>query len=108
MSFKRVSADTDNDIEKLIDKTETEGDQVETIKEAGMTFAFAKIWAADKDSLEEVADDLPDDQGDSWAQTLQRIASKGQDIQVQEATGRGVRRRAAAPIPQVPISHVSN
>ncbi|RDB29203.1 Chromatin remodeling factor mit1 [Hypsizygus marmoreus] len=85
---------TDHDIEKLVEKTEKEGEQQEPAKE-GMSFAFAKIWAADKDSLEEVEDV---DQGDSWAQTLQQITSERDKAQAQDiaASGRGVRRRAAA------------
>lgn len=91
--------DTDHDIEKLIEKTEKEGDQEVAPKESGLSFAFAKIWAADKDELEEIEEDLPDDQGDSWAHTLQRIAAEREKAQAQETremTGRGVRRRAAA------------
>jgi chromodomain-helicase-DNA-binding protein 4 len=66
------TADTDNDIEKLVEKTEKEGDQEEPEKKEGLSFAFAKIWAADKDTLEEMADDSTqsNDKDDSWAQTL--------------------------------------
>jgi hypothetical protein len=69
---KVVTTDTDNDIEKLIERTEKEGDQEEPEKKEGLSFAFAKIWAADKDTLEEMADDTSqsNDQDDSWAQTL--------------------------------------
>ncbi|KAF8898923.1 SNF2 family N-terminal domain-containing protein [Infundibulicybe gibba] len=86
---------TDNDIEKLIDKTEKEGDQEEEVaKEGAMSFSFAKIWAADKDTLEEVEEV---DQGDAWAQTLQTITTERAKIQQEVAkSGRGVRRRAAA------------
>jgi hypothetical protein len=63
--------DTDHDIEKLIEKTEQEGDQQEPENKEGLSFAFAKIWAADKDSLEEMADAVQsNDKDDSWAQTL--------------------------------------
>ncbi len=45
---------------------------------------------------------MQEDQGDSWAQTLQRIAAeRKQHEPVKEATGRGVRRAAAAVIPKV-------
>jgi len=65
------TVDTDHDIEKLIEKTETQGDQEEPEKKEGLSFAFAKIWAADKDSLEEMDDTIQnDDKDDSWAQTL--------------------------------------
>lgn len=89
--------DTDQDIDKLIEKTEKEGDQQETVKEGGLSFAFAKIWAADKDSLEEVEDEAPDGQEDSWAQTLQRITAEREKAQIQEVAlaGRGARRKAA-------------
>jgi hypothetical protein len=63
--------DTDHDIEKLIEKTEQQGDQEEPEKKDGLSFAFAKIWAADKDSLEEMDDTIQsNDKDDSWAQTL--------------------------------------
>jgi len=86
--------DTDQDIEKLIEKTEKEGEQDEQVKD-GLSFSFAKIWAANMDSLEEVQDV---DQGDSWAQTLQKITSERDKLKSQEVvqSGRGVRRRAAA------------
>ncbi|KAG6830296.1 hypothetical protein H0H92_001374 [Tricholoma furcatifolium] len=85
---------SEQDIEKLVLKTEQEGDKQEQVKE-GMSFAFAKVWAADKDSLEEVEDI---DQGDSWAQTLQKLNEERDKVQVQETLqrGRGVKRRAAA------------
>jgi chromodomain-helicase-DNA-binding protein 4 len=67
-----VRTDTDHDIEKLIEKTEKEGDQEQPEKKEGLSFSFAKIWAADKDTLEELNDDTTqsNDQDDSWAQTL--------------------------------------
>ena len=88
------SADTDNDIDKLIEKTEKENEEQATPKEGGLSFSFAKIWAADKDSLEEVDDD---DQVDSWARTLQRITAEREKEQSKETalSGRGARRRAA-------------
>lgn len=63
--------DTDHDIEKLIEKTEQQGDQEEPEKKDDFSFAFAKIWAADKDTLEEMDDTVQsNDKDDSWAQTL--------------------------------------
>lgn len=58
------------------------------------SFSFAKIWTADKDTLEEVVDE---DQGDSWAQTLLKITAERSTLETIEtaATGRGVRRKAA-------------
>ncbi|EGO30851.1 hypothetical protein SERLADRAFT_444458 [Serpula lacrymans var. lacrymans S7.9] len=86
---------SDIDIEKLIEKTEKEGDQTDQAKNAGL-FSFAKVWAAEKDSLEELDDAPENDQRDSWAQTLQRVAAERDVAQAKEATGRGVRRRVAA------------
>ncbi|TFK36879.1 hypothetical protein BDQ12DRAFT_686022 [Crucibulum laeve] len=85
---------SEQDIDKLIAKTEKEGDQEEAPKEGGLTFSFAKIWAADKDSLEEIEDD---DQADSWAQTLQKIeAERAKELSHEVAiSGRGARRKAA-------------
>jgi len=87
-------ADSDNDIDKLLDKTEKEAVREAPKAAGGLSFAFAKIWAADKDSLEEVVEE---DQTDSWAQTLQKINSereKEQEKYIAES-GRGVRRKAA-------------
>ncbi|KAH7930550.1 hypothetical protein BV22DRAFT_56154 [Leucogyrophana mollusca] len=92
---------TENDIEKLVEKTEKEGDQENEAKESGLAFSFAKVWAADKDSLEEIEDNVLDnEQGDSWAQALERIAATKGVTQAKEATGRGTRRRAAPAFPQ--------
>ncbi|GBE77743.1 hypothetical protein SCP_0106250 [Sparassis crispa] len=95
---------SEHDIENLIEKTEKEGDQVEpqAAAGAGAAFSFAKVWSADKDSLEEMPDEPQDngDQVDSWAQTLERLASERAKGQAKEVTGRGVKRRAAAVFPQ--------
>jgi hypothetical protein len=93
--------DTDADIDSLIEKTEKEGDKVEE-HGPSMTFSFAKIWASDKDGTEEMADTAPESaEADSWAQTLQRIASEKEQVQAKEVTGRGAKRKAAAVFPQV-------
>ncbi|KAE9408278.1 hypothetical protein BT96DRAFT_914203 [Gymnopus androsaceus JB14] len=90
------------DIDNLIAKTEKEGDE-ETAPKEGAAFSFAKIWTADKDELEEVADD-DQFEVDSWAQTLQKINEERAKKQAQEEeeSGRGsrrnVRRKAAAAI----------
>ncbi|KAH7910697.1 hypothetical protein BJ138DRAFT_1064605 [Hygrophoropsis aurantiaca] len=92
---------TETDIEKLVEKTEKEGDDKEQAKESGLSFSFAKVWAAEKDSLEELQDKIPEnDQGDSWTQALERIAAAKGATQALEATGRGARRRAAPAFPQ--------
>ncbi|KAF5352561.1 hypothetical protein D9756_006063 [Leucocoprinus leucothites] len=84
---------SDQDILKLIEKTEVEGDEEDKPKE-GQTFSFAKIWAADRDSLEEIEDN---DQADSWATALKQIeAERAKEVAKAEAeSGRG-RRKAAA------------
>ncbi|KAF8167730.1 SNF2 family N-terminal domain-containing protein [Crassisporium funariophilum] len=86
---------TDNDIDKLIEKTEKEATHEAPKSEGGgLSFAFAKIWAADKDTLEEVEED---DQTDSWGQALQKITTEREKQQIKEIalSGRGARRRAA-------------
>ncbi|KAJ2932680.1 hypothetical protein H1R20_g4415, partial [Candolleomyces eurysporus] len=85
---------SDSDIDQLIEKTEKEGDESDAPKESGLAFSFAKVWSADKDQLEDVADE---DQVDSWAQTLQKI-NEVRDKERQEeiaVSGRGARRKAA-------------
>lgn len=87
-------ADSDNDIDKLLEKTEKEAVKEAPKGAGGLSFAFAKIWAAEKDSLEEVVEE---DQTDSWAQTLQKINTereKEQEKNIAES-GRGARRKAA-------------
>lgn len=88
------SADSDNDIDKLLEKTEKEAVKEASKAAGGLSFAFAKIWAAENDSLEEVVEE---DQTDSWAQTLQKINTereKEQEKQIAQS-GRGARRKAA-------------
>lgn len=86
---------SENDIDRLIEKTETETDDSHKPKEGGgLSFAFAKVWATDKNELDEIADA---DEVDSWAQTLVKInEEKAKNIaQEQLASGRGARRKAA-------------
>ncbi|KAJ7102108.1 SNF2 family DNA-dependent ATPase [Mycena belliarum] len=87
---------TDTDIDNLIDKTEQEAEPEQTNEDGALSFSFAKIWAAGKDSLEEVVEE--EDQGDSWAQTLQKINEEREHTRAHEIalSGRGARRRAAA------------
>lgn len=93
--------DSENDIENLIERTENETPEAEQSggnKDA--LFSFAKVWSAEKDSLEEMSEETAKqaEQVDSWAQTLERIAAERQLAQAEEAimSGRGVRRKAAA------------
>ncbi|TFK56559.1 hypothetical protein OE88DRAFT_1730039 [Heliocybe sulcata] len=91
---------TDQDLEKLIEKTEQEGQEEDQTKQkdSGL-FAFAKVWSADKDSFEELPDAGTEQQDDSWAQTLRKIEEEREKEQTKEVTGRGARRRNAL-IPQ--------
>ncbi|KAI8990487.1 SNF2 family N-terminal domain-containing protein [Trametes punicea] len=93
---------SEHDIDSLIEKTEKEGDQVETDAGAGSLFSFAKVWSAEKEGLEELPDEEADhpDEADSWVKALQLIATERAKEREQEVTGRGVRRRAAAVFPQ--------
>lgn len=94
--------DSEHDIDNLIDKTEKEGDEVEPESGAGSLFAFAKVWSAEKDGLEDLADDVAEnsEEADSWAKALQLIATERAKEREKEVTGRGVRRKAAAVFPQ--------
>lgn len=96
-TFLIVILDTDADIDKLIDKTEQEAEPEKTNEDGALSFSFAKIWAAEKDTLQEVVEE--EDQGDSWAQALQNLTEELEKTKASEIalSGRGARRRAAAP-----------
>ncbi|KAI0673358.1 hypothetical protein C8Q78DRAFT_968243 [Trametes maxima] len=93
---------SEHDIDSLIEKTEQEGDEVEPESGAGSLFAFAKVWSADKEGLEDLPDEAPEnsEEADSWATALQLIATERAKEHKKEVTGRGVRRKAAAVFPQ--------
>ncbi|OSD03298.1 hypothetical protein PYCCODRAFT_1434714 [Trametes coccinea BRFM310] len=93
---------SEHDIDSLIEKTEKEGDEVETESGPGSLFAFAKVWSADKEGLEDLPDEVANnaDEADSWAKALELIATQRDKEREKEATGRGVRRKAAAVFPQ--------
>jgi chromodomain-helicase-DNA-binding protein 4 len=87
----------------LIEKTQREAVQ-DKAGGSGLSFSFAKVWAARKDELEEVVEE---DQTDSWAHALQRLNEQKQmdhNRQLAES-GRGVRRRAADIAKASVISH---
>ncbi|KAI9461026.1 hypothetical protein BJY52DRAFT_1168379 [Lactarius psammicola] len=89
---------SEQDLDKLIEKTETEGEQPkEAGEDAGHAFSFAKVWTAENDGLEEVDDRAHEPSGtvDSWAHTLELIAKEQAQMKATERTGRGVRRKAA-------------
>lgn len=86
-------------MQSLIEKTEREGDKVEeTVQNQTSEFSFAKVWAADKDSLTEMnetASDHEDEVDDSWAQVLAKLEVERSKVRAQEVTGRGAKRKAA-------------
>lgn len=91
----RVSVDTDSDVQSLIEKIETEGDE-DSPAVTNNALSFAKVWSAQKGELDELPENADQkDQSDSWAQTLQKIAAEQKRVQAQEKSGRGVRRKAA-------------
>ncbi|KAH9045966.1 hypothetical protein EDB84DRAFT_760919 [Lactarius hengduanensis] len=88
---------SDQDLDKLIEKTETEGEQPkEAGEDTGHAFSFAKVWTAENDGLVEVDDQAhKPPETDSWAHTLELIAKEKAQMKATERTGRGVRRKAA-------------
>ena len=83
----------------MIEKTEKEGDQTEETNQGQTSaFAFAKVWAADKDVLTEMNDEASEnggEVGDSWAQVLAKLEVERSKAHAQEVTGRGAKRKAA-------------
>ena len=91
----QLPADSDHDVQSLIEKIETEGDQ-DAAAHANNALAFAKVWSAQKGELDEIPDNTEEQNGgDSWAQTLQKIAAEQSRVQVEEKSGRGAKRKAA-------------
>ena len=83
-------------MENLIEKTQKEAvHEGPKAEGGGLTFAFAKVWAADKGGLEEV---IEEDQTDSWAQALEKLNEERQKEHERQFAecGRGAHRRAAA------------
>lgn len=96
--FTSSSSDSDQDLDKLIEKTEAENEQPqEAGEDAGHAFSFAKVWTAENDGLEEVDNQAhaPSEPVDSWTHTLELIAKEQAQMKATERTGRGVRRKAA-------------
>lgn len=99
LSSCTVAADSEADIQSLIERTEKEGDQLEQSgQNQPSAFSFAKVWAADKEALTEM-DDVTSERagevGDSWAQVLAKLEAERGKVRAQEVTGRGARRKAA-------------
>jgi len=96
--FTSYSSDSEQDLDKLIEKTETKDEQPkEAGEDTGHAFSFARVWTAENDGLEEVDDRAHEPSGtvDSWAHTLELIAKEKAQMKATERTGRGVRRKAA-------------
>jgi len=100
-SFVPVS---EQDVEKLIEKTISEAIKEVPKSQGGMAFSFAKVWTADKDEMEDLQEDV---EGDSWAQALQKMNEEKAKSEQASLTlsGRGVRRKAAdkANVSPVPL-----
>jgi hypothetical protein len=92
------SSDSEQDLDKLIEKVETEEAAPEERREdSGQAFSFAKVWTAENDALEELEEQANKHTAtpDSWAHALELIAKEQEQMKVTERTGRGVRRKAA-------------
>lgn len=89
-------SDTDQDVEKLIDRIENEDPEPASVpgQQSAMSFGFAKIWEADKDALAEVVEEKEEDMSGYWAERLARANAEKAMLADQERTGRGVRRKA--------------
>lgn len=94
-----LSLDSEMDVKNLIVKTEEakEQDEQEEGKSGSFSFSFAKVWAADKDTLDEMPDESeqPAEATDSWARTLEKIEVEREMAKAAEISGRGARRKAA-------------
>lgn len=86
--------DTDQEIDKLIDKVETEDGDDHTGQSNSNVLSFAKVWSAQNDELDELAEAEDRNQVDSWALALQKISEKEETGKAKEVSGRGVRRKA--------------
>ena len=86
--------DTENDVDDLINKIETE--VVE--EENNEAFSFARVWSTHKETLDDLIEaENAEETEDSWAQTLKKIAEKRSQLEVKEREkmGRGARRKTA-------------
>lgn len=87
--------DSENDVEKLIEKLETQDSEPAQPTGAAMSFSFAKIWERDRNTLEEVPEEaMADDAQDFWEGVLARSRLEQQAREAKQQTGRGVRRNA--------------
>lgn len=88
-------ADSEADIDNLIARTEKEGDEIPEVTNS--SFGFAKLWVVEKDTMEEVVEDVSADAQDDgfWGNVLARAAAEKAKAKAAEVTGRGAKRRAA-------------
>jgi chromodomain-helicase-DNA-binding protein 4 len=92
------SSDSEQDLNKLIEKTETEKTAPEeTGEDPGQAFSFAQVWTTENDALEELEDQAlgHTEATDSWALALALIAKEHTQTKAAERFGRGVRRKTA-------------
>lgn len=87
--------DSEADIDNLIARTEKEGDEIPEVTNS--SFGFAKLWVVEKDTMEEVVEDVSADAQDDgfWGNVLARAAAEKAKAKAAEVTGRGAKRRAA-------------
>ena len=88
--------DSDDDLDKLIERVENGEDEVSAASHDKASFSFAKVWEMDKGSFEEIADDRGPDstQDDFWAKVVERSEREQAEAAANEKSGRGVRRGA--------------
>lgn len=95
---------SETDVQKLIEKTEVEGEEQHDDDKGAGAFSFGfKVWAADN-TLEDVADDAAaaGPMADSWAETLARIEAEKAKAMIAEESGRRTRKRAVASTQRIP------
>lgn len=93
--------DSEGDIDNLITRTEKEGDNLP--EATGSSFGFAKLWVVEKDTMEEIPEDVSGEAQDDgfWNDVIARAAAEKAKAKAAEVTGRGAKRRAA--VAQVPL-----
>lgn len=90
-----IRLDSDQDVDQLIDKLEKD-EPTQDVDGEKPSFSFAKIWHAEIDNMEDFSETTgtPQNESDSWAQTLDKIAAERAKTKAVEVSGRGARRKA--------------
>lgn len=94
MLTKEYKSDSEADIADLITKTEEAKEEEEETKEGAFSFSFAKVWTAERAALAEMEEE-PAEQEETFAETMAKIEMEREKDKTTEASGRGVRRKAA-------------